>query len=149
MYLSFLMTKVYENTGFFEKQNDDQLEIYKRVEVIRHACELGFEDCVRNSVSQFQSWRLTPQPDINNPYVDTQNIIFCFDNPAINNRVLFHRISPNLKGTVYCTAIRIGGQKEWDFAWQRYLKSNVGSEKDILLSALGCSREPWILSRWV
>ncbi|XKL66949.1 hypothetical protein PGB90_010369 [Kerria lacca] len=125
IYLSYLMTKLYENTGFFEKSNDDQLEIYRRVEVLGYACKLGFEDCVRNSVNQFHSWRFAPQPDTNNP------------------------ISPNLKGTVYCTAIRVGGQREWEFAWQRYLKSNVGSEKDILLSALGCSRETWILSRYL
>jgi hypothetical protein len=49
---------------------------------------------------------------------------------------------------VYCTAIRVGGQDEWDFAWQRYRKTNVGSERDILLGALGCSRETWILSRY-
>jgi hypothetical protein len=42
----------------------------------------------------------------------------------------------------------VGGQEEWDFAWQRYRKTNVGSEKDILLGALGCSREIWILSRY-
>lgn len=50
---------------------------------------------------------------------------------------------------VYCIAIRVGGQEEWEFAWQRYLNTNVGSEKDILLSALGCSRETWILSRYL
>lgn len=57
-------------------------------------------------------------------------------------------ISANLKNVVYCTAISVGGQDEWDFAWQRYRKTNVGSEKDILLGALGCSRETWILSRY-
>jgi aminopeptidase N len=60
----------------------------------------------------------------------------------------FYSISANLKNVVYCTAIRVGGQEEWDFAWQRYRKTNVGSEKDILLGALGCSREIWILSRY-
>ncbi|XP_065203828.1 aminopeptidase N-like [Planococcus citri] len=124
-YLLFISSKLYENTGFFEKSSDDQLLIYKRVEVVNYACKLGYEDCIRNAVNQFQSWKFTPSPDNNNP------------------------ISPNLKGTVYCTAIRVGGEKEWDFAWQRYLKSNVGSEKDILLGALGCSRETWILSRYL
>jgi aminopeptidase N len=57
-------------------------------------------------------------------------------------------ISANLKHIVYCTAISVGGQDEWDFAWQRYRKTNIGSEKDILLGALGCSRETWILSRY-
>jgi hypothetical protein len=61
---------------------------------------------------------------------------------------LLSSISANLKNVVYCTAIRVGGQEEWDFAWQRYRKTNVGSEKDILLGALGCSREIWILSRY-
>lgn len=46
-------------------------------------------------------------------------------------------------------AIRAGGQEEWEFAWQRYLHTNVGSEKEILLSSLGCSRETWILSRYL
>lgn len=59
------------------------------------------------------------------------------------------RISPNLKSVVYCTAIRIGGQPEWDFAWERYQRTNVGTEKDLLLHALGCSRETWILSRYL
>lgn len=54
-----------------------------------------------------------------------------------------------MKRVVYCTAIRVGGQAEWDFAWQRYLNSNVGSEKDLLLGTLGCSREVWILSRYL
>lgn len=50
---------------------------------------------------------------------------------------------------VYCTAIKYGDQKEWDFAWERYQKTNVASEKEILLSAMGCSRETWILSRFL
>ncbi|KAK7601689.1 hypothetical protein V9T40_009130 [Parthenolecanium corni] len=125
LYLSYLMKNLYESTGFNEKQTDEQLEVYKRVEVLSHACRLGFEDCIKKAVTQYHKWRLSAQPDQNN------------------------MISPNLKGTVYCTAIRVGGQKEWDFAWQRYLSSNVGSEKDILLGALGCSRETWILARYL
>lgn len=70
-------------------------------------------------------------------------VLICF----IISVCLYNRISSNLKSTVYCTAIREGGQLEWDFAWSRYLHTNVGSEKNLLLSALGCSRETWILAR--
>lgn len=56
-------------------------------------------------------------------------------------------ISPNLKGIIVCTAIREGGEEEWDFAFSRYTKSNVASEKAILLSSMTCSRQPWILSK--
>lgn len=63
--------------------------------------------------------------------------------------MFFLRISPDLKTIVYCTAIRTGNQEEWDFAWERYLQTNVGSDKDIILNALGCSREIWILNRYL
>lgn len=58
-------------------------------------------------------------------------------------------ISPNLKSTVYCHAIAAGDEKEWNFAWEQYLASNVGSEKNRLLSAMGCTKHTWILSRCV
>lgn len=63
--------------------------------------------------------------------------------------IFFFRISPNLRRIVYCNAIKFGGQEEWEFAWRRYLNANVGSEKNTLLDALGCSREVWILSRFL
>lgn len=62
------------------------------------------------------------------------------------NAIVF-RINPDLRQTVYCTAINDGGQEEWDFAWSRYLNTNVASDKEILLTALACSKDIWILSR--
>lgn len=38
---------------------------------------------------------------------------------------------------------------EWDFAWDRFLNTTISSEKETLLRALGCSREHWILSRYL
>ncbi|XP_063230213.1 aminopeptidase N-like [Bacillus rossius redtenbacheri] len=125
MYMLQLIQQLYEHTGFTDSPSDQQLTVYKRINVLNWACTLGYEDCVLNSKRQFQNWRSTPNPDKNNP------------------------ISANLKSVVYCTALREGGQDEWDFAWQRYRHTNVGSEKDILLGALGCSRETWILSRYL
>lgn len=55
----------------------------------------------------------------------------------------------DLRSVVYCTAIRNGGDKEWNFLWKRYSKSNVGTEKTLILSALGCSREIWLLQRYL
>lgn len=63
--------------------------------------------------------------------------------------ICYFSISPNLRDVVYCTAIRVGGQEHWDFAYERYQRTNVGTEKAILMSALGCSREAWILSRYL
>lgn len=57
-----------------------------------------------------------------------------------------HRIAPNHRMIIYCTAIKYGTQAEWNFLYERYRKS-VGMQQDIMLSALGCSREQWILKR--
>jgi aminopeptidase N len=51
----------------------------------------------------------------------------------------------NLRKTVYCTAITYGGEKEWNFLWQQYRKSNNANEKSSILKALSCSRDLWIL----
>ncbi|XP_048382972.1 aminopeptidase Q-like isoform X2 [Stegostoma tigrinum] len=60
-------------------------------------------------------------------------------NPA-NNTI------PNyVRRYIYCEAIRAGTEKEWNFAWTLYQNSSQDDEG--LLSAMGCSREPWILSR--
>ncbi|XP_015519764.2 aminopeptidase N [Neodiprion lecontei] len=120
-----LLDNIYKQTGFKDIHGDPQLTVFTRIDVLSWACSLGHKDCVQNAVTQFHNWQITPNPDNNNP------------------------ISPNLKSVVYCTAIRVGGQAEWDFAWERYQKTNVGSEKDLLLHALGCTRETWILSRYL
>ncbi|XP_043289825.1 aminopeptidase N [Venturia canescens] len=120
-----LLKNVYEQVGFKDNADDPQLKVFTRIDVLSWACTFGHDDCVRSALRAFQEWQNSPDPDRSNP------------------------ISPNLKSVVYCTAIRVGGQAEWDFAWERYQKTNVGSEKDLLLSALGCTRETWILSRYL
>ncbi|KAK4880997.1 hypothetical protein RN001_004316 [Aquatica leii] len=124
-YMTSLIKNIYAHVGFEDSPNNTQLTIYNRMEVLWRACYLGNIDCIKNAVAYFYNWKSAPNADTYNP------------------------ISPNLKNIIYCVAIRAGGQEEWDFAWQRYLASNVGSEKDIIMSALGCSRETWILSRYL
>lgn len=55
----------------------------------------------------------------------------------------------DLRAVTYCTAIRQGGDREWKFLWTRYGKSNVGSERAMILNSLGCSREIWLLQRYL
>ncbi|KAK3108162.1 hypothetical protein FSP39_002289 [Pinctada imbricata] len=54
-----------------------------------------------------------------------------------------------MKYTVYCTGIREGGQTEWEFAYNQYKTSPVASERSKLLSALACTKVPWILERFL
>lgn len=72
-------------------------------------------------------------------------IFFFFQSKTVR----FFSVPLDLRSVVYCTAIRNGGDKEWKFLWARYSKSNVGTEKTLILSALGCSREIWLLQRYL
>ncbi|KAK7075491.1 hypothetical protein SK128_020460 [Halocaridina rubra] len=122
-YLLDLLVPLYNSVGFDDNLNDPHLEQYKRVLALTWTCELGYEDCIANSVALYHQWMANPT------------------NTSI--------ISPNLKSTVYCTAIADGGEVEWDFAWNQYLSSNVASERVVLLNAMGCSKEIWILQRYL
>lgn len=68
-YMLYLIDGLYKEIGYHEKQTDSQLTLYKRIDVLHWACSLGLQDCIRNSVMQFQNWRSLPNPDKNNPYV--------------------------------------------------------------------------------
>ncbi|KAG5305888.1 AMPN Aminopeptidase, partial [Pseudoatta argentina] len=120
-----LLDNAYKQLGFVDKLDDPQMTVFNRINILNWACYLDHEHCVMKAVQYFKYWRNTPNPDINNP------------------------VPPNLKSVVYCTAIRVGGQSEWKFAWQRYLAANVESDKDLLLQALSCTREIWLLSRYL
>ncbi|XP_042228344.1 aminopeptidase N-like [Homarus americanus] len=122
-YLLDLIMPLYESVGFADNWQDPHLQQYKRVLALSWACKLQHQDCVDNSVSLFHQWML---------------------NPA-NHSI----ISPNLRSTVYCTAIAAGGQVEWDFVWAQYLNTSVRTEKQKLLSALGCTKQTSILSRFL
>ena len=58
-------------------------------------------------------------------------------------------ISPHIRGIVYHTAIKYGGLEEWEFLWNKYLKTIDATEKSRMLYALSGCKEPWLLSRFV
>ncbi|XP_022215617.2 aminopeptidase N [Drosophila obscura] len=126
-YLLKQLRKVYDEVGFKDSQreSEDILLLLKRAEILNMACHLGHQECISESNRHFQNWVQSPNPDANNP------------------------IGPNLRGVVYCSAIQYGTEYEWDFAFERYLKTSIPAEKELLLSALGCSKEPWLLYRYL
>ncbi|XP_053689717.1 aminopeptidase N [Sabethes cyaneus] len=124
-YSLHVLKPIFAKVGFDDPKDSPLLTVYKRVDVLTATCHLGYRECVSKSVQKFYEWMHETHPDINNP------------------------ISPNLKNIVYCTAIKYGDQAEWEFAWERFRKTTVSSEKETLLSALGCSRETWILTRFL
>lgn len=97
------------------------MEQYNQVNAISLACKTGLTNCTTLVQNWFQEW---------------------MDNPSSN------KIQNNLRATVYCNAIAAGGAKEWDFAWEQFGKANA-IEADKLRSAMACTKEPWLLNRYL
>ncbi|XP_022215178.2 aminopeptidase N [Drosophila obscura] len=127
-YMKKLVTPIYLHLGglndtFSGIQQQDQILL--KTMVANWACQYQVADCVAQALQYYGNWRSEPEPDQKNP------------------------VPINLRGTVYCTAIRHGSDADWEFLWARYKNSNVAAEKRTILTALGCSREVWVLQRFL
>ncbi|VDI36331.1 Hypothetical predicted protein [Mytilus galloprovincialis] len=91
-------------------------------EVSSIACDFDLPECITDAKRQFDDWMKKPQ-----------------DN----------KINPDMRYIIYCTAIRTGGEEEWNFAYRQYKQSTTASETDNLLRSLACSEVPWILQRYL
>ncbi|XP_023324912.1 aminopeptidase N [Eurytemora carolleeae] len=126
-YMLRLLGPVYSRVGYSSKPTDTHLDILLRKIVVSWACSMDHPDCLNQAKSKFGDWMKTANPDSEG------------SNP----------IDVNLKSETYCHGISAGTEKEWDFAWNRYTSSNVASEKATLLSALTCTKEIWLLNRFL
>ncbi|KAI8500624.1 hypothetical protein Bbelb_214420 [Branchiostoma belcheri] len=125
MFKDYYLTRVqnlYEHYGWAD-QMDDQLNTFAQVTAIGRYCRLGNETCIDEAKRKFAQWKSEADPDTNNP------------------------IEADFKTSVYCNAVRYGKVDDYDFVWDRYRYSTNAAEQSKLLLALGCNREPWILSR--
>ncbi|XP_062455936.1 aminopeptidase Q [Rhea pennata] len=126
-YLLKRMLPIYHYYTSLIRQNNDALEddyfaqLYLE-KLFATACWLGLQDCLDLSSELFAKW---------------------MDSPEYNIPSLIRR-------TVCCYGVAMGSDKEWNFAWEMYNQTNsTEEEKDILLSALSCARESWLLYRYL
>nr|XP_033775374.1 aminopeptidase N-like [Geotrypetes seraphini]XP_033775376.1 aminopeptidase N-like [Geotrypetes seraphini]XP_033775377.1 aminopeptidase N-like [Geotrypetes seraphini] len=98
------------------------MEQYNEVNAISLACTNDLQECKTMASDLFNNWM---------------------------NNSSYNPIHPNLKTTIYCSAIARGEEKEWDFAWKMFQKATVATEADKLRAALACSTKPWILNRYL
>ncbi|XP_016983795.1 aminopeptidase N-like [Drosophila rhopaloa] len=127
-YMKKLITPLYEhlngiNDTFSSIEQQDQVLL--KTMVVNWACQYQVADCVPQALAYYRNWRSEANPDEKNP------------------------VPINVRSTVYCTSIKHGSDEDWEFLWTRYKKSNVAAEKLTILTALGCSREVWVLQRYL
>lgn len=68
--------------------------------------------------------------------------------PLPESRRAFRRIPPNIRDIVYCTGVSLMDEDVWEFIWMKFHSSNAVSEKKILLEALTCSDNVFLLNRY-
>ncbi|XP_049580065.1 alanyl (membrane) aminopeptidase-like b [Syngnathus scovelli] len=97
---------------------------HNQITTIDLACSNGLEECTEMATLMFDKWMNSNDTNINS-------------------------IHPNLRSVIYCQALAAGGEKEWEFAWDKFLTTNKTSEKDQLRKALSCTKKIWLLSRYL
>lgn len=76
------------------------------------------------------------------------NIVIQNGRFLLNNFLFCRLIDPNYRKSVLCAAIADTGAEEWDFALERYLSTDLSTEKEMLLYALSCSTQPQALNTY-
>nr|XP_020506937.1 aminopeptidase N-like [Labrus bergylta] len=124
-YLKKQVTPLFEHfkniTDNWETLPTGHMDQYNQVNAISLACKSGLEECQTLAKAWFKKW------------MDTK----------------INPIEPNLRSTVYCNAIAAGGAAEWEFAWSQFKSASIAIEADKLRYALACTRQPWLLNRYL
>ncbi|XP_012619157.2 aminopeptidase Q [Microcebus murinus] len=100
---------------------DDYLAIISLEKLFETACWLGLEDCLQLSRELFIKWVNHPENEV--PYP--------------------------IKSVILCYAIALGSDKEWDFLLNIYTNTTEEEERIHLAYAMSCSKDPWILLRYM
>ncbi|KAK3544496.1 hypothetical protein QTP86_013294, partial [Hemibagrus guttatus] len=88
-------------------------------EVIMLACSFGNKHCHRQAMSLVSEWISSDK----------------------------NRIPPSLRDVVYCTGVSLMDEDVWEFMWMKFRSSSAVSEKKVLLEALTCSDNTFLLHR--
>ncbi|KAI9545237.1 hypothetical protein NQZ68_038267 [Dissostichus eleginoides] len=88
-------------------------------ELIMLACSFGNKQCHRQAVTYISDW-------------------------ISSNK---NRIPPNIRDIVYCTGVSLMDEDVWEFIWMKFHSTSAVSEKKILLEALTCSDNTFLLNR--
>ncbi|XP_056393378.1 aminopeptidase Q [Hyla sarda] len=128
-YILKRLNPIFQNYASIIRQNfhetADDIFVHTGIdEIFKTACFLGLKDCLDLASELFRKWMA---------------------NTSANE------IPQSISGSVYCYGIAEGGEKEWEFAWNYHNKSESDDHWGLsfLKQGLSCSREPWLLYRYL
>ncbi|XP_068153557.1 aminopeptidase N isoform X1 [Drosophila tropicalis] len=121
-FMKFIVRPAFDHYGLNEPDNESHLQLKHRALVANFACKFNYDRCTQVAQMRFREWMRDAKK-----------------NP----------IKPNLKSVIYCTALSEGSYPEWYFAYKQYKRTTSASEKEEILTSLGCTSKPWLLSKYL
>ncbi|KAK9884518.1 hypothetical protein WA026_007361 [Henosepilachna vigintioctopunctata] len=123
-YMRHILSPHFDKLGLKINTDSQRLDtINHQTMIIRKSCQYGIPSCLMESSQLFAKY----EASANN------------ENP----------IPKDLRSLVYCYAIKEGKENEWNFLWNKYKTSNLGSEKSSIMRALGCTRDKALLRKYL
>lgn len=155
--MRYIFRPIYDAIRFHEQPSETHVDLIHRQLILSHACFFNVDSCTYSAQNTYREWMRNKKE---NKYVEMGMQNRTLDNSVSYSSLFFSlsffffflflfRISPNLKGLVYCTALREGAYHEWYFAYEQYKLTTSASEKELILDALGCTTKPWLLSKYL
>ncbi|XP_065721508.2 aminopeptidase N isoform X2 [Drosophila suzukii] len=121
-FMKFIVRPAFDHYGLNEPDNESHLQLKHRALVAYFACKFNYDRCTQVAQMKFREWMRDAKK-----------------NP----------IKPNLKSVIYCTSLAEGSSPEWYFAYKQYKSTTSASEKEEILTSLGCTTKPWLLSKYL
>nr|XP_034185423.1 aminopeptidase Ey-like [Osmia lignaria]XP_034185424.1 aminopeptidase Ey-like [Osmia lignaria] len=116
-----LLQPMYEQLSFNESLNEDITTKLSRELILSTSCLVGNIHCLTTSEMLFRSWIASP-----------------------------NKLIPNdLKSFVYCEGIRAGDYEDWYTLLKRWQSTDLHTEYEVLLQALGCTRNTTLINEYL
>nr|CAD7397995.1 unnamed protein product [Timema poppensis] len=120
-YLQDLMSPIYNELSTSGKTGENRRQSLLRIKILTWMSDSEAPEVLSWAQKLYTGWMDSSSPHDDNPVpVDQQR-------------------------TVYCTAIRHGGMREWDFAYQRLRVTLDPGLRNNLIDGLSCTRDPGLL----
>lgn len=122
-YMGRVIKPLYDKLGPTSREGEDINDRQLRDLIVETACEIGYKPCA--------DWAADTFKDFMNSNISTE-------------------ISEKLREIMYCTAIKLGDEDEFEYLWNRTINLRLTSrELKTSYLGLGCTREPWLIMRYI
>lgn len=107
--------------GFHVDENMAYSEVYAKVLALQWRCLLENDDCIKEAKKLYSGMTTRLGP-----------------------------INANVRNVVYCSALRHSNvSDDWNFLYNKYKESLVANEKEVILTALGCTKDKVLLKNYL